>query len=271
VKNVVGIGPHISIERQAREWLVRMDSDEPLSNSEKEALKKWMSRSPLHRAELKRLAQFWDRANILTELIAGLESERRLCAGRRCAGRRWTILMAAACASLSSLILAYCSMWQLSATDARTYATAIGEQKTIFLSDGSSVKLNTNSEITISYTGSVRRVRLLRGEGLFSVKPDPSRAFEVYAADSAVRAVGTTFDVHLEGHRLDVTVQKGVVDISDGRARSSAVGQTSTAATPLASNLGRLRAGESSSFESDSGHMEVRRVAALELRRRIAW
>lgn len=77
MRNVVEIGARSSIERQARQWLVRMDGDEPLSNTEKEALQEWMSRNPLHRAELRRIAQFWDQANILTELIAELESEGR--------------------------------------------------------------------------------------------------------------------------------------------------------------------------------------------------
>ena len=37
-----------------------------------------------------------------------------------------------------------------------------------------------------------------------------------YAADSAVRAMGTAFAVQLEGRRVDVTVVEGMVDISDG-------------------------------------------------------
>jgi transmembrane sensor len=230
-----------------------------------------MSRSALHLAEIKRIAQFWDGANILTELIASVESRGCQRGGRRCGGGRWTILMAAVCASVSSAILAYCSMWQLSATDTRTYATVVGEQKAIFLSDGSSIQLNTDSEVKVSYSGIARSVRLLRGEGHFSVTPDSNRPFEVYAAGSAVRAVGTAFAVHLEGHRVDVTVEKGAVDLSDVESTRSAAGQTSTEAAPLTSNLGRLNAGEVGSFDSVSGHMEVRQMATLELRRRMAW
>jgi ferric-dicitrate binding protein FerR (iron transport regulator) len=68
VANVVEFGARNSIEHQARKWLIRMDGDEPLSNTEKEALREWMRRSASHRGELTRVARFWDRANILTEL-----------------------------------------------------------------------------------------------------------------------------------------------------------------------------------------------------------
>jgi ferric-dicitrate binding protein FerR (iron transport regulator) len=83
-----GISALTSIKRQATQWLVRMDGDDPLSNAEKEALTEWMSRSALHRAELRRIAQFWEHANILTELIAGLESQGHQRTRRRYGGRR---------------------------------------------------------------------------------------------------------------------------------------------------------------------------------------
>lgn len=58
-----------SIQRQARQWLIRMDGDQRLIDAERKALKEWMGRSALHRRELVRLVRFWNQANRLTELV----------------------------------------------------------------------------------------------------------------------------------------------------------------------------------------------------------
>lgn len=269
--NVVEIGTRTSIERQARKWLIRMDSDDRLSNTEKKALSKWMSRSVLHRRELTRIAKFWDQANILTEVLAGLESEGRQSAVRRGGSWGWPILMAVAFAAVSSVVFVYCHLQQLSETDALTYGTAIGQQKTIVLSDGSSMLLNTNSEVRVSHGNGVYKIHLIRGEARFCVTPAPGRAFEVFAADSIVRTVGTEFVVRLEGRKVDVTVEKGAVELSDLGSTGSTVGQASIKAVPLASKPSRLRAGEGASFESGSGHIEVHQITETELRRRMSW
>jgi len=279
VANVVEFGTRTSIELQAREWLVRMDGDEPLTDAEKMALKEWMSRSAFHAGELTRIARLWKRANVMTELLAGIEAQRREL--KRSRGRRkgktlaarwmWTGLMTAG-ALLSSVLFVYCGVQQVGGVVTHAYETVVGEQKTVFLADDSSIQLNTNSRVEVAYGGQVRKVRLLRGEALFSVRPDPNRAFEVLAADSIVRAVGTRFDVHLDGRRVDVTVAKGVVDVANVGSTIATTGKRSTEAAPLrAANLGRLSAGEVTHFTSGSGSMQVRRLAEPELRRRMAW
>lgn len=80
--NVVDMDVRASIERQAINWLVRMDGDAPLTDAEKADLNEWMSRSPAHRDEIVGLARRWKRANILTELAGGVDSRherRKLC------------------------------------------------------------------------------------------------------------------------------------------------------------------------------------------------
>ena len=116
--NIVEFGNRESIERQAREWLVRMDGDAPLTKPEKQALKEWMSRSAFHAGELTRLARLWDRANIMTALLAGLESQRRERKNSPEQQRKKTALSAswkrttllAASVLLTSVVLIYCSL-----------------------------------------------------------------------------------------------------------------------------------------------------------------
>lgn len=268
--NLVEFNARTSIEHDARKWLIRMDGDEPLTDTEKDALREWMSRSPLHRSELARLAKFWGQANILTELIAGIEYERRKHAHRR--GMSWVLTTwLAAALVLASVIMVYSGLQPSSKMVTRAYGTAIGHRKTALLLDGSSIQLNTDTQVQVAYTSNSRRIRLLRGEALFSVIPDSNRVFEVYAADSVVRAVGTAFAVHLEGRKLDLMVTKGIIDVSDVTSTQDAVDGTSIKAAPLASNLGQLKAGEATSFNSRSGRMEVYQLGPPELQRRLAW
>jgi len=65
------------IEQQAADWLIRLDGDRAPSAAELEELKAWMQRSPAHKAQLKRLTQYWHRANLLTELSIPLPDSKR--------------------------------------------------------------------------------------------------------------------------------------------------------------------------------------------------
>jgi transmembrane sensor len=268
VADLVDFRARTSIEYEARRWLIRMDGDEPLTDTENAALREWMNRSTLHRNELARLGKFWIKANILSELVGGVEFERREHESRRGTSLQRTTLMTAG-AIVASLILVCSDLQQPGRAVARTYGTAIGQQTTVPLSDGSSIQLNSDTQVHVAYTRSSRRIRLLRGEAVFSATPDPNRAFEVYAADSIVRAIGTAFVVHLDGRKVDITVEKGIVDVSDVRNIRATL---DTIKPPsLAHNLGQLRAGEVTSFDSGSGRMEVRQLAGPELRRRMSW
>jgi hypothetical protein len=100
VTNVVGFEARASVERQAREWLVRMDGDEPLT--EAEALREWMRRSVVHREELKRICKFWRQANVLTELAVCLESATEQHSRR---SARWATAVALATSAVLAAVI----------------------------------------------------------------------------------------------------------------------------------------------------------------------
>jgi transmembrane sensor len=104
------------------------------------------------------------------------------------------------------------------------YQTAIGEQRTVRLADGSRITLNTNTELTVRLEAARREVELLKGEALFEVAHDRRRPFTVAAAGEFVRAVGTAFIVKRERQKVEVTLLSGAVVVSDDHdARSSVV------------------------------------------------
>ena len=103
--------------------------------------------------------------------------------------------------------------------------TRLGEVRNVRLDDGSTLHINTDSVVEVAFTRDRRFLRLLRGEATFQVAHDASRPFEVEAADSVTRAIGTCFTLHCQGDGVDLTVTEGVVGVRDadgGTARIAA-------------------------------------------------
>ena len=110
-----------------------------------------------------------------------------------------------------------------------TFATDIGEQRLVQLADGSSVRLDTASQIRVRFDGHRRVVELERGQALFTVAHDAQRPFQVEAGGTQVTAVGTVFDVRRDEAGVQVVLVKGIVDVAasgeGGRLRRMTPGQ----------------------------------------------
>lgn len=103
------------------------------------------------------------------------------------------------------------------------YETAVGQRRDVILSDGSRVTLNTASLIEVRYSAERRDVKLLAGQALFQVAKNPDRPFVVSARDRQVTALGTAFDVWLQGDgRLQVLLVEGHVRVDPVRPKGIA-------------------------------------------------
>lgn len=123
----------------------------------------------------------------------------------------------------ASIIVAGAFVWLLvSRPSIAEYSTAVGEQRTVALADGSTVFLNTDSTVRVSLGRSLRRIELARGEALFSVSHDPARLFEVHALQGVTTAVGTQFDVELTRGGAAVSVLEGTVTVGASGSAISA-------------------------------------------------
>ncbi|MBY8829650.1 FecR family protein [Hephaestia mangrovi] len=100
-------------------------------------------------------------------------------------------------------------------TPTLAYASGDGERRVIDMNDGSVITLAAQSRVEVAYTPGRRLVRLDRGEALFKVAHNKQRPFIVQAAGGEVKAVGTAFDVKLDGESsAKVTVVEGVIRIA---------------------------------------------------------
>ncbi len=95
----------------------------------------------------------------------------------------------------------------------KSYQTAVGEQRSVVLEDGSLVTINTSSEIEVDYSRERRLIRLIRGEALFEVMHNVQRPFDVIVGDVIVRAVGTKFNVDRRARQTTVSVVEGTVKV----------------------------------------------------------
>jgi transmembrane sensor len=146
---------------------------------------------------------------------------------------RWRV--AAIAASLA--LAATATLFYVQTSQAPTYATAIGEQRSLALMDGSTVELNSRSKIVVRYTAQGRNVELLQGQALFRVAKDASRPFIVKTGATLVRAVGTEFDVYQKRDGTVVTVVEGRVAIVTDHALPWPDAATSATEEPRRSNL----------------------------------
>jgi transmembrane sensor len=110
----------------------------------------------------------------------------------------------------------------------QTYTTNVGEFRRVLLEDGSTIQLNTDTEVRVRYSSRYRHVDLTHGEALFQVAKNKEKPFDVEAGNTTVRAVGTAFSVRLHeagaNERVDVVVSEGRIAINPPSAQTYAAG-----------------------------------------------
>jgi len=144
------------------------------------------------------------------------------------------------------------------------YMSDIGEVRRIALADGSTMLLNTNTEVAVNLTPQQRDIQLVRGEALFEVAHDEARPFIVRANGTSVRAVGTAFAVRLEAAQVDVTVTEGVVEVASTAAADPFAASTSASIVQRVSANERL-------VVTHTHAAPIRPIAPTEADRQLAW
>ena len=91
--------------------------------------------------------------------------------------------------------------------------TRHGEQLTRRLADNSVLHLDTDSAVTVRFSGTERLVTLTSGQAAFEVAHEATRKFRVLGGSAEVIAIGTQFDVRLKEDSTEVTVLEGRVDV----------------------------------------------------------
>lgn len=133
-------------------------------------------------------------------------------------GRRKFYVMAAATAAGLTTAAA---IGLLMLSTHQSLATAVGEQRTVLLPDGSTLQLNSATSVTVDYGLRRRTVRLEAGEAVFHVAKSRTRPFDVLTSAGSARAVGTTFDVFVRPATTEVSIVEGTVAVATSDTRGN--------------------------------------------------
>ena len=206
------------LEEQAAVWLIECGEGFPPPRAASFA--EWCKFDPRHAAAVARveksLALLDQMPAIRVPLEASLASNsksKRSKLRSRTPGHlvpwRWT-------AGLAAALIFGVLIWRLVPTtesSLENYAADTITAKRVGLSDGSVVDLNSNSQLQVRFLAEKRQLTLASGEAHFQVAHDAAHPFVVTAHGISVRAVGTAFNVRLDGEKVDVIVTEGRVTI----------------------------------------------------------
>jgi len=218
---------------QAGQWLLRFedaesDPDDPYSDPavRNEGFLDWLATSPQHVQAFLEVYETYQRlagvgrqtriniAELLhkkhAEVVRIYGTEPRVVVKNAAhSSRRRLLGIAAGMVAVVAAVLFAVNLFA-----SRVYMTAVGEQRTWKLDDGSTVYLNTDSRIETAFSEQQRDVRLVQGEALFVVAHNANRPFVVRSGHAEVQAVGTQFNVRARGEATDIAVVEGVVQVS---------------------------------------------------------
>ena len=209
---------------QAARWLVR-SQDKDFTRQDKKLMTAWLEEDPGNREAFEEMRRTWEHMDVLTPVFAPIsihphKTERfagvKAILSRFAAPKIRVALSVAAMAVLVLLCLpVFRTYFSEQAVTVHAYKTATGEQKTVTLSDGSVLRMNVRSALSVSMSKRERQVELNEGEVFFVVASAPDRPFEVHTPGGLVRVLGTAFNVKSRSGRVAVDVQHGRVHVRD--------------------------------------------------------
>jgi transmembrane sensor len=210
------------ILEEASTWFVEL-SEGHLADKVREQFSDWLRASPEHVRAYLQISALWEDAPLLGK---GAEDVEALIARTRAAGnvvrvgkdrqpssvksRRFMTPLRSALAAGLVLVAIGITFWL---QQRGVYETAIGEERSLTLADGSTIELNAQSRVRVHFTAAERSIDLLEGQVLFHVTHDAARPFIVHSGAASVRAVGTQFDVDRRSGETVVTVVEGRVAV----------------------------------------------------------
>jgi transmembrane sensor len=223
-----------AIAQQAGEWFIANQAGS-LNEEDGAAFLAWLRASPIHVKEYLGVARIAHRLpaavgepqvpleTFLAQAAAGddvsvvslqrPEPEQEPPALRRRSSRAWPI-------AASLFVLAAGVLWWVHDGELfgipKTYRTAHGEQSVQRLPDGSVLRLDTDSEATVRYSGRERLIEVNRGQALLEVAHESNRRLRVTAGDAGAIAVGTQFDVYRKVGAIEITVAHGEIAVFTG-------------------------------------------------------
>lgn len=219
---------------EATSWLARLRATD-VSSDDHVNFATWLAEDKAHKAAFDAMLQIWEDLGLvgqldtadfapasvppLTKKVAaekvrvepGPSSTLRWLEARKMSLKTQGFLALAA-----TFLFSMFALFEQQQDTIPEYSTATGQFKTLTLEDGSQVKLNSNTSISVNFCETERLVHVNRGEAFFQVKKDAQRVFIVKGEHGSAKAIGTAFTVRELGDETRVTVTEGTVKVANG-------------------------------------------------------
>lgn len=201
-------------------WFARRRAGD-MSAAEIAELEAWLAADPGNASAFEAVERAWSSVALTRSApeIMAIRAEARRQSKR--AGPR--VLARAVAVVLALVLVGGGSLWvgrEAGETRSRSlasevYQTAVGERSTMTLRDGTVVTLNTDTILRTRAAEGRRLVYLEKGQAFFRVAKDPKRPFMVAAAGRTITALGTAFDVRVDGKTFEVTLVEGKIKVEN--------------------------------------------------------
>ena len=200
----------------AVEWFLRR-SVAPLTVEEADAFEAWLDDGAATREAYATVEEFWVGAAQL-ESLPKFEGKRQTILrtmDRARMTRRAAMVGAFAAVAVGLTGVGVHGLGGPKPLATQSFKTAMGQQATVTLPDGSVVTLNTDTVVRTKADPNRRMVYLDQGQAFFRVAKDRRHPFVVSAGGRTVTALGTAFDVRLDGGALKVVLVEGKVRVEE--------------------------------------------------------
>jgi transmembrane sensor len=215
MSEVVKLRTRVEIDEEAATWIWRMDG--AATPAERQAYEAWLRQDPRNARAAREMSQVWAGLGALGGAELASAAATQACAAKISMTRRRGWMTAAAVLAAIAVGVS----WFERTSEPEVLATAVGQQRSVTLADGSIVALNTNTLVEADLGHRARQIYLRKGEAHFRVAHDADRPFFVHAGDAVVRAVGTEFEVRvLADEHVDIVVNEGRVEVRPETARA---------------------------------------------------
>ncbi|WP_447970940.1 FecR family protein [Nitrospira sp. M1] len=212
--------PH-SPRDQAIDWFLHLQSGEA-SARDLERHESWLHEHPVNREEYEQIAMMWGDFDEVEPLLTGSHRSSKSFSRTKTsthafvrseAMRHRLYHMATVAAMFVIVLMLGVWWWPDSPVLEESFRTAKGEQRMVNLSDGSTILMNTDSQLFVRMSQESRMVTMQQGEALFSVAHDAQRPFDVHAANGIIHDIGTQFLVRQSSGNVQVSVLEGIVEV----------------------------------------------------------
>lgn len=194
---------------QAAEWFFRLQAP-TATQTEKFACQAWREADPSHEYAWQRVIAVSQRLETLPKGLAYTVFQSSQPASRRRAIKTLVVLMTLSGTSWQA--------WQSESAKRylAEYSTRIGEQRTVMMSDGTEIYLNTSSGVNTDFNHHQRLIEIEAGEVLIATgKQDAlNRPMRITTAFGHLQPLGTRFLVKQTAGHIALAVLEGAVKIT---------------------------------------------------------